>query len=75
MERWGDFWRFTTASARRMFSENFPPQQITIRAYGNVLTAVAFLHGIAAQELSREELLHNDPDYELLIAVRAVKSN
>jgi hypothetical protein len=38
-----------------------------------VLTAIAFLRGLAAEELKREELDYHDPDYELIITVRAVK--
>lgn len=73
MERWGDYWRFTTLSARRLFGEVFPPENVNVKAYGNVLTAIAFLHGLAADELKREELDYHDPDYEVLITVRAVK--
>jgi SAM-dependent methyltransferase len=73
MERWGDYWRFTTLSARRSFEECFPAANITVQAYGNVLAAIAFLEGLAAAELRREELDYSDPDYELLITVRAVK--
>jgi SAM-dependent methyltransferase len=73
MDRWGDYWRFTTLSARRLFEEVFPPGNVTVRAYGNVLAAVAFLHGLSAEELRREELDYHDPDYELIITVRAVK--
>lgn len=40
----------------------------------NVLVACAFLHDLAAQELKPEELDSNDPDYQALITVRAVKS-
>jgi SAM-dependent methyltransferase len=54
MDRWGDYWRFTTLSARRLFEEVFPPGNVTVRAYGNVLAAVAFLHGLSAEELRRE---------------------
>jgi len=39
-----------------------------------VLTAIAFLHGLAAEELRREELDYCDPDYEVLLTVRAAKS-
>ncbi len=74
MERWGDYWRFTTLSARRLFGEVFPPENVTVKARGNVLAAIAFLHGLAAEELKPEELDHDDPDYELIITVRAVKS-
>lgn len=73
MDRWGDYWRFTTLSARRLFEEVFPASNVTVKAYGNVLTAIAFLHGLAAEELNQEELDYSDPDYEVLIAVRAEK--
>jgi len=73
MARWGDYWRFTTLSSRKLFEEVFPSEQLTVEAFGNVCTALAFLHGLAAEELRREELDHSDPDYEVLISVRAVK--
>ena len=73
MERWGDYWRFTTLSARRLFEEIFAKSNVTVQAYGNVLTAIAFLEGLVVNELRREELDHLDADYELLITVRAKK--
>jgi hypothetical protein len=73
MERWGDYWRFTSLSARRLFEEVFPPANVTVEAHGNVLAAVAFLHGLASHELSGQELDFHDPDYEVSITVRAVK--
>ena len=73
MDQWGDYWRFTSLSARRLFEERFPSENISVRTRGNVLAAAAFLYGLAAQELSLEELDYNDPDYEVSIAVRAVR--
>ena len=73
MDRWGDYWRFTTQSARRLFEEAFPAENVVVEAYGNVLVAIASLHGLAAEELCQEELDHRDSDYQVLIAVRAVK--
>lgn len=73
MDRWGDYWRFTSLSTRRLFAEAFPEDRIRVEAHGNVLAAVAFLHGLAAEELTEAELAHRDPDYEVLIAARAVK--
>ena len=55
-ERWGHYWNFTTQSAQRLFEEHFPATNIQVVAYGNVLTAVAFLHGLAIEELSRKDL-------------------
>ena len=73
MDRWDDYWRFTDASARRLFGDVFGAENVSITTYDNVLVAVAFLHGLAAQELRQEELDYHDPDYEVLIAVRSVK--
>ncbi len=73
MERWGDYWRFTTLSARRLFEESFSKRKITVEAYGNVLAANAFLHGLAMEDLRREELDYRDADYQLLITVTATK--
>ncbi len=70
-DRWGDYWRFTSMGARTLFEATFA--SVEVRAYGNVLSAVAFLHGLAAGDLLREELDHADRDYELIVAVRAVK--
>ena len=68
------YWAFTTLSVRRRFEEVFPAPNVTVETYGNVLAAVAFLYGIAQQELRAEELDHRDRDYEVIIAVRAVKA-
>jgi len=73
MDRWGQYWCFTTRSARQLFEEAFAPANVRVRAYGNVLAATAFLHGVAAEELDAAELLALDPDFETLIAVRARK--
>ena len=74
MERWGHCWRFSPLSARRLFEEFFAPEAVEVEAYGNVLAACCLLHGILAEELTREELDHHDPFYDVLIGVKAVRS-
>jgi SAM-dependent methyltransferase len=73
MDRWGEYWRFTTLSMRRLLGEVFASENVSVDADGNVWTAVAFLHGLAAQELRPDELEYRDTDYELLITARAIK--
>jgi SAM-dependent methyltransferase len=73
MDHWGEYWRFTSLSAHRLFTEVFPEAGVTVQAHGNVLAALAFLQGLVAEELRREELDYFDPDYEVLITIRAVK--
>jgi SAM-dependent methyltransferase len=70
----GDYWRFTSFSAERLFAEHFPPDGVAVRSFGNVLAATAFLHGLAAEELRPGELDHVDPEYQFLVCVRAEKA-
>lgn len=70
-----DYWRFTPASCSALFGEVFGQGQVTVDAYGNVLTAVAFLTGMACEELSHRELEAQDPYYPIIITVRAVKKS
>jgi SAM-dependent methyltransferase len=73
MLRSGQFWSFTSLSIQRLFEEAFPAKHVEVEAHGNVLTAAAFLYGLAAEELRKAELDHQDPDYEVVITFRAVK--
>jgi SAM-dependent methyltransferase len=72
-EHWGEYWRFTTLSVHTLFTEVFPEDGVRVQGYGNVLVAIAFLHGLLVPELRQEELDYHDPDYEVLITIRAVK--
>jgi hypothetical protein len=73
MDSWGEYWRFTTLSARKLFEEQFPPESTLVDAHGNVLAAIAFLQGLVWRELRQEELDYRDRDYELVITLRTVK--
>jgi glycosyltransferase involved in cell wall biosynthesis len=74
-DRWRESWcwAFTHVSARRLFEEVFPASNVCVEASGNVLAAIAFLHGLAAEELRQEELDYRDSHYDVSIMVRAVK--
>lgn len=73
MDRWGDYWRFTSLSARRLFADVFGMEQVNVEAHGNVRIAAAFLYGLPLEQVTPEDLIRDDPDYELLITVRAVR--
>jgi SAM-dependent methyltransferase len=73
MEQWGHYWQFTSLSMKKLFLRYFPEETLTIKTYGNVKSSTAFLYGLASDDLSKKDLEYHDPDYELVIAVRAVK--
>ncbi len=74
MERWGEYWHFTHRSAQMVFDEAFQPGNTSIRVYGNLIAATAFLHGLATEDLQPAELAYEDPQYAVIIAVRAVRA-
>jgi SAM-dependent methyltransferase len=56
-------WSSTPHSARKLLAESF----------GNVLTAVAFLHGLALEELDPILVDEHDSRYPIIIGVKAIK--
>ena len=73
MQHWGEYWRFTSLSVRKLFTGIFPTNSVAVQAYGNVLAGTAFLHGLTVQDLRREELDYHDPAYEVIVGLRAFK--
>jgi hypothetical protein len=71
---WGDYWRFTSSGSRKLFGDVFGAANVMVEEWGNVLTATALLHGLAAEDLDAAELDHRDPDYPVLVTVRAQRS-
>ncbi len=68
-----DYWRFTPASCSLLFDGEFGARQVSVCGYGNVLTAIAFLTGLASEELSQRELATPGEYFPVMIAIRAVK--
>lgn len=69
-----EYWRMTAAACERIFGDAFTGGDVDVRARGNVLTAIAFLVGMAAEELSGRELELDDPFFPLLVTVAARKA-
>lgn len=74
-DQWREYWlwAFTESSMTRMLSQIFSKQNITVNTYGNVLVAAAFLYGMGLPEISKENMDHHDPHYQVIITAKAVK--
>jgi len=66
-------WHFTTVSAQKLFEEDFPGGKAEVQGYGNVLSAISLLEGLSYNELTNRELDYYDPNYEVVVSVKAVK--
>lgn len=72
---WGEYWRLTAQGVELLASRHFPGAAVEVISYGNVLSAVAYLEGLALEELDPVELDYVDPDYEVIVAARIRKAS
>jgi SAM-dependent methyltransferase len=74
-DEWSRTWSWGLGSrlARRLFASRFGEGRVTVDTYGSSLGAVAFLQGLATDELTSAQLEAEEWGCELLVAVRAVK--
>lgn len=72
---WGEtwYWSFTPASLRRLMSDAFGEDAVEISCYGNVLTATAFLYGLAENDLTPADYVYQDAQYPVIVAARVRK--
>jgi len=69
-----DRWRFTARACEDLFGAAFGEGNTTVAAHGNLLAAVAFLAGLAAEEFAEADLRANVPDYQMVVTIRAEKN-
>ena len=69
-----DYWRFTPPACNALFGAEFGEDNVLVEPHGNLPASVAFLHGLAAEELPRETLDRYDPNFPLVVGIRAVKN-
>lgn len=70
---WGEYWRFTDQSMRRILLADFEDSAITVKTWGNMKTAMAYQYGLCAEELKKEDFENNDVQFPLLITAAVEK--
>lgn len=69
-----DYWRFTPLGMKALLEDVFGAESIAVEGRGNVLAQVAFLKGLAAEDLTRQEREVYDERFALIVCARAVRS-
>jgi hypothetical protein len=70
---WGEYWRLTAQGVEALVKDVAPTAELTLKSCGNVLSAAAFLYGLAAEDLDRRELDAVDEDFEVVLGARIRK--
>jgi SAM-dependent methyltransferase len=68
-----EFWRFTPEGLFVVLAKTFRVENITMRCYGNSLTAISDLRGLVADELTKAELQYHDESFAVEVCARAIK--
>ncbi len=70
-----DRWRWLPSGLRRLMEGACDPlERLELGAFGNLLAATAFLHGVSAEELEAAELDPLDTNFPMLACAMAVKA-
>ncbi len=70
---WGEYWRLTAQGVQALVKDVAPQGEIKLQSYGNVLSAAAFLYGLAVEDLKDSELEATDDDFEVILGARIRK--
>lgn len=65
-----DHWRFWPGGVAALVARVAPGASVRTVAYGNLITALAFLHGLAAEELRPAELAPTDLRFPVVVCAR-----
>ena len=71
---WHELWRWTPEGFHLQLAKFFDAPNITVRAYGNSLTAAGDIRGLVTDEFTKAQLDYHDPRFGIVVCARAVKS-
>lgn len=66
-------WSFTDNAMKKVMEETFNGSAVEVKAHGNVHVASSFLYGMGLPEISTKALRYNDPSYQVIVTVKAIK--
>jgi SAM-dependent methyltransferase len=72
---WHEIWRFTPEGLALVLGKAFGNKNVTVRAFGNSLTAAGELRGLVAHEFSKATLDYHDPRFAVEVCARAFKAD
>jgi hypothetical protein len=71
--QWHELWRLTPEGLQMVLAKAFGVENVSVRAYGNSLTAAGDLRALVADEFTKAQLDYHDPRFAIVVCARAVK--
>ncbi len=70
---WGDYYRWMPRGLEHLMGKSMFETH-RVEGFGNILATQAFIHNMAIEDLSADELAHRDRDYPLIVTCVATKA-
>ncbi|WP_034445639.1 class I SAM-dependent methyltransferase [Butyrivibrio sp. AE2032] len=64
---WGEYWRFTNMSMKKLFEQSFGKGNVDVITYGNAKTAAAMIFGLCAESLDLSDFDYDDMQYPVVV--------
>jgi SAM-dependent methyltransferase len=68
-----EIWRLTPVGLAAVLGQAFGAENVTVRSYGNSLTAAGEIRGLASHEFTESELNYHDQRFAVEVCARALK--
>ncbi len=66
-DRWGSYYSFHEDALHRLFEPLFGVENVSVKCYGNVKTAISMLYGLCCEDLAESDFAEYDKDYPVII--------
>ena len=67
-DRWGDYWRFTDLTLRKLLTRRFAETDCRLATFGNVATSCLFLQGVSLEDIPDRKILDaTDSNYQMVV--------
>jgi len=73
--KYHEYWRFTEQGLYTLLSHYFNENEITMRSYGNSLTAAGELRGLTKIDFFKSEINKHDHRFAMVICAKAMKTS
>lgn len=73
--QYNELWRFTAKGLHLLLAKSFGDENVTVKTYGNSVTAAGELRGLSAPDFTKAQLNYHDPRYALVVCARGVKKS
>jgi SAM-dependent methyltransferase len=72
-DNWGEYWKLTKYSMRKLFEESFDSENVEVCSYGNSKIAIGMMYGLCQEDVSEKDFEYCDEQFPVIVTVNVKK--